>query len=206
VPRPLRAQFPGAIYHVVSRGVLRLPIFLDAGDRPLFLVLLEDAIDRYRWCCHAYCLMGNHFHLLLETPEPNLAAGMQVLNSRYAQLFNRRHGRRGHVFEARYGDVLVVRETQLVSTARYIVLNPVRAAICRNAEDWPWSSFAATTGNASAPPWLTTERLLAEFDSDPTRARAAYARFVAAGAAELLAERRSHARAARLMRDPALAG
>ena len=206
MPRRPRPQFEDAIYHVTTRGVLRGRVFVDVADRPTFLDLLATTVERFRWRCHAYCLMGNHYHLLIETPEPNVARGMELLNGLYARGFNWRHGRRGHVFEARYGARLVERQRQFLTTARYIVLNPVRAAICRSADGWPWSSFGATAGHSAVPGWLDAARVLGEFDVDSRLARGRYAAFVAAGAAELLSERRAHERAARLMSNPASAG
>src|SRR5512145_316717 len=107
--RPLRIEFPGALYHVTSRGNAREPIFLDDGDRQAFLVRLGQVVEGHRWRCFSYCLMTNHFHLLLETPEPNLSRGMRLLNGRYSQRFNRRHGRVGHVLQGRFKGILVER-------------------------------------------------------------------------------------------------
>src|SRR5919108_6608630 len=103
--RPLRIEFSGAIYHVTSRGNAREDICLDDTDRAMFLGVLAEVISRFEWRCYAYCLMGNHYHLLIETPEPNLSKGMRQLNGVYTQRFNRRHGRVGHVFQGRYNDL-----------------------------------------------------------------------------------------------------
>lgn len=130
--RPLRAEYPGAIYHITSRGNARQPIFEDDEDRKAFQVLLESLVSRYNWLCHAYCLMDNHYHLLVETPDGNLSEGMRQLNGIYTQSFNGRHGRVGHVFQGRFKAILVGRENYLLELCRYVVLNPIRAGIVRS--------------------------------------------------------------------------
>ena len=127
--RPLRPEFPGAVYHLTSRGNARQPVFLDDADREAFLATLAEAAGRWGWLCHAHCLMTNHYHLLVETPRPTLARGMRDLNGVYTQRFNRRHGRPGHLFQGRYTAVLVERESHLLELCRYVVLNPVRGWI-----------------------------------------------------------------------------
>ena len=144
--RPLRIEFPGALYHLTSRGDGREDIYRGDGDRRMFLSLLADVCERFNWWGHAYCLMANHYHLLMETPDANLAKGMRQLNGVYTQHCNGVHGRCGHVFQGRYKAILVQKETYLTELARYIVLNPVRAGMVSRAEDWPWSSYRATTG------------------------------------------------------------
>ena len=124
--RPLRLEFPGAVYHVSSRGNARQRIFFGDADRELFLDTLTQGIARYRWLCHAYCLMENHYHLLIETPRANLSLGMRQLNGIYTQTFNRRHHRVGHLFQGRFRAILVEKESYLLELCRYIVLNPVR--------------------------------------------------------------------------------
>jgi putative transposase len=153
--RPLRVEFPNALYHVTSRGNGKQPIFLDESDRERFLGLLARTCERFAWRCHAYCLMGNHYHLVLETPRPNLSRGMQQLGSGYAQSFNRRHERTGHVLQGRYKAFLVEKEAHLLELTRYVVLNPVRAGLCRSAGEWRWSSYRATCGDAPTPRFLT---------------------------------------------------
>jgi REP-associated tyrosine transposase len=174
--RPLRIQFAGALYHVTSRGNARAPIFLGDSDRHLFLDVLGVAIERCHWLCHAYCLMTNHYHLVLETPKANLSRGMRHLNGLYTQRFNRRHERVGHLFQGRFTGILVERESHLLELARYVVLNPVRAGMVRAAEDHRWSSLRATLGMAPTPRWLTHRALLTEFGS-----RTRYREFVAEG-------------------------
>lgn len=174
--RPLRIEFPGALYHVTSRGNARAPIFTEDCDRRLLLRILSDVVARYRWVCHSYCLMTNHFHLLVATPEANLSRGMRQLNGLYTQRFNRAHERVGHILQGRYGAVLVERDAHLLELARYVVLNPVRAGLIAEAEDYPWSSLRATLGLESAPEWLDTDALLTRFGS-----RARYLEFVREG-------------------------
>ena len=179
--RPLRLQFAGALYHVVARGHERGAIFRDAEDRSKFLALLEQVATEEKWIVHAYCLLGNHFHILLETPEGALARGMRDLNGRYAQWFNWRHDRHGHVFEGRYKAALVEKQTHLMELHRYIVLNPVRARLADKPSDWRWSSYRATAGTEKAPAWLETDWTLSQFGNRRGAARHAFQRFVAAG-------------------------
>lgn len=174
--RPLRIEFAGALYHVTSRGNARQPIFLDDSDRRRFLEQLGDVVVRHRWECHAYCLMTNHYHLLLGTLEPDLSRGMRRLNGSYAQWFNLRHERVGHVLQGRFTGIVVERESHLLELARYVVLNPVRAGVCASPEQYPWSSLPATLGLAPMPPWLDPGPLLGQFGS-----RSRYLEFVRKG-------------------------
>ena len=144
--RPLRLEYAGALYHITSRGDRREPIYEDDADRKMFMSLLEQVCKTYNWLCHAYCLMGNHYHLLVETPEANLSKGMRQLNGLYTQSYNRNHNRVGHVFQGRYKAILVEKQSYLLELARYIVLNPVRAQMVHVAGDWQWSSYRATIG------------------------------------------------------------
>lgn len=137
--RPIRLEFEGALYHVSSRGDRREDIYESDGDRNAFLGLLGNICERVNWVCHAYCLMSNHYHLLIETPDANLSRGMRNLNGKYTQLFNRAHHRVGHVFQGRYKAIIVDADTYLMELARYVVLNPVRAFMVDRPEDWPWS-------------------------------------------------------------------
>jgi len=163
--RPLRIQFPGALYHVTSRGNAREPIFTGDEDRRCFLRILGQVVDRHRWVCHAYCLMPNHYHLLVQTLEANLSRGMRQINGVYTQRFNRANQRVGHVLQGRFGAVLVARDSHLLELARYVVLNPVRAGLVARAEDFRWSSLPAVLGLAPVPEWLDTRALLARFGS-----------------------------------------
>ncbi len=138
--RPMRLEFPNALYHVTSRGNAQQNIYLCDADRQQFLNVLEHVCQRYNWVVHAYCLMSNHYHLLIETPDANLSKGMRQLNGLYTQDFNRTHKRVGHVYQGRYKAILVEKQAYLLELARYIVLNPVRAEMVRSAKDWKWSS------------------------------------------------------------------
>jgi putative transposase len=155
--RPLRLQFPGGIYHVTARGNDRRPIFEDDDDRARFLTVLASIVARYHVLCHAYCLMGNHYHLLLETPEANLSLAMRQLNGVYTQRFNRRHERCGHLLQGRFGAQLVAGDAYLWEVCRYIVLNPVRAGLVAHPRQWRWSSFGPTAGETIAPAFLTVD-------------------------------------------------
>ena len=190
--RSLRIEYPGAVYHITGRGNGGQSIFADDADREGFLECLGLAIARHGWRCHAYCLMGNHYHLLIETPEANLSQGMRHVNGVYTQRFNRAHGRAGHLFQGRFKAILVERESYLLEVARYIVLNPVRAGMVREARQWPWSSYGATAGDegegvGGAPDWLEVDWLRAQFGGHgaPSGARGGaregYRKFVAEG-------------------------
>jgi REP element-mobilizing transposase RayT len=146
MPRSPRPELAGGIHHVTARGNDRQTVFRDVADRRRFLRLLNEVIERHDWKCLTYCLMGNHFHLLVMTPQPNLGVGMQRLNGRYAQLFNGRHRRSGHVWQGRYHSTLVERDAHLWETVRYIARNPVRSGICERAEEWRWSAHRALAG------------------------------------------------------------
>lgn len=178
--RPLRLEFAGALYHVTARGNARQRIYLDDADRHAFLELLGKEIAQQGWRCYAYCLMDNHYHLLIETPEPNLVAGMRRLNGVYTQAFNRHHRRVGHLYQGRYKAILVDKGAYLQELCRYVALNPVRAGAVKRVDQWRWSSYAATAGKTSPPPWLAVNEVRALFGG-----RAAYMRFVAAGVGQV---------------------
>lgn len=179
--RPLRLEFEGALYHVTSRGDRRENIYESDDDRAAFLGLLGAVCDRCNWLCHAYCLMSNHYHLLIETPDANLSRGMRELNGVYTQKFNRAHHRVGHVFQGRYKAILVDADAYLMELARYVVLNPVRAKMVQRPEDWPWSSYVAMGNRRLASDWLAVDGLLSYFGSTRRSAVAAYRRFVMNG-------------------------
>jgi REP element-mobilizing transposase RayT len=178
MPRPLRYQIPGATYHLMNRGVRGEPLYTDRREHTRFLELLSETCARYEWLLRAYCLMGNHYHLLVTTPEPTLSVGMQWLNSCYAQWFNWRHAHRGHVFFRRFHSVVIDGDSQLAEVARYVLLNPVRAQFCTRAEDWRWSSYRATVGLAPAPAFLASAWLLGQFGLQPRQAEANFAAFI----------------------------
>jgi putative transposase len=180
MPRGPRLLAPGAIYHVTARGNRRQEVFTDAAERAFFLRLLSDVAVRHHWRCGGYCLLSNHFHLLVETPvaSEDLSAGMHRLNGRYAQAFNELHEVDGHLFQGRFGSTLIESEGHLLEVVRYIFLNPVRAGVCGTPDDWPWSSYAATVGRSVAPAFLATEMVLELFGHDVKRARAHLVAFV----------------------------
>ena len=180
--RPLRLELSGGIYHVTSRGDGREDIYLSDADRMGWLEVFSEVCQRFNWVCHAWCQMTNHYHLLIETPEPNLAKGMRQLNGVYTQRFNRVHARVGHVFQGRYKAILVERDSYLLELARYVVLNPLRAKMVRRLEAWPWSSYLATCGQTAASPWLQTDWLLAQFGQRRSSAIVKYVAFVHEGA------------------------
>lgn len=180
--RPLRIEFPGALYHVTSRGDRRRAIFFQDEDRRKWLEILELVCKRFNVVVHAYCQMGNHFHLMPETLEGNLTQAMRQLNSIYAQYFNRRYGLVGHVFQGRYKAILVQRESYLLELARYIVLNPVRGGQVAKVDDWPWSSYPSTVGDCECPSWQCNQWLLDQFGPGPDAARQAFRQFVLEGA------------------------
>ena len=179
--RPLRLELAGGVYHVTSRGDGRDDIYLSDTDRQAWLEVFGQVCKRFNWVCHAWCQMTNHYHVLIETPEANLAHGMRQLNGVYTQRFNRAHGRVGHVFQGRYKAILVERDSYLLELARYVVLNPLRAGMVKRLETWPWSSYRASTGLEPAAPWLAVDGLLAQFSGQRSRAQTRYAQFVAEG-------------------------
>jgi len=179
--RPLRIEFPGAVYHVTSRGNARQVIFVDDEDRGVFFDVLSMVVERFNWFCHAYCLMENHYHLLIETPKGNLSKGMRELNGVYTQGFNRRYGRVGHLFQGRYKAILVEKDNHLLSLCRYVVLNPVRIGLRERPEQWRWSSYRATIGLEKRPSFLTIDWLLSQFDGRKRVAMEKYRRFVMEG-------------------------
>lgn len=179
--RPLRIEYLGALYHVTSRGNRQEDIYIDDQDRNAFLQVLSRVCDRFNWVCHSYCLMSNHYHLMIETPEANLSLGMRQLNGVYTQNLNRNHGRVGHVFQGRYKALLVQKDSYLLELSRYIVLNPVRAGMVRSAKDWRWSSYQGTAGFVAAPDWLSVDWILSCFAKRKKVAMERYRQFVSDG-------------------------
>jgi len=184
MPRPPRLQAHGATYHLTTRGNRKQEIFVDTRDRLRFLQLVQEVVDLLGWACHAYCLMTNHYHLLVQTPEADISTGMHRLNGVYARWFNWRHNYGGHLFERRFHDELVEGDAHLLELTRYVVLNPVRAGLRSHAGEWRWSSYNATIGKAPRPAFLTTTWVLSLFSEDPNRARQLYPEFVESRAAE----------------------
>ncbi len=182
--RPLRIEYEGAIYHVTSRGNRKKPIFRDDKDRESFLEIINSVVKRYNWICHAYCLMDNHYHLMIETSDANLSRGMRQLNGIYTQEYNRRHQKTGHVFQGRYKAILIEKESYLLELSRYVVLNPVRAGIVERPSEWKWSSYASTAGIKGVPQHLTVDWILGQFGSSRKKAEKNYREFVEAGIKE----------------------
>lgn len=186
--RPLRIEFPGAIYHVTSRGDRREPIFIDDHDRRTLLSVLEQTLQRCDARMLAYCLMGNHYHFVLRTDRGNLSRVMRQVNGVYTQLFNTRHGIVGHLFQGRFKAILVDGDAYLLEVCRYVELNPVRAGMVRQPGEWPWSSHLAHVGRATSPRWLDSNHLLSHLlgrdvqgEMDILAARHAYAELVLGG-------------------------
>ena len=161
----MRSELAGGVFHVTMRGNARAVIFHEPHDYDVFLGMVAKTVARFEWLLHSFVLLPNHFHLLLETPQPNLGRGMLVLNGSYARRYNAKFDRVGHVFQTPYRSKPVRSDAHFVEAIRYIANNPVQAQLCARAEDWPWSSFRATIGLSSVPRFLQTGRVLAQFDS-----------------------------------------
>jgi len=179
--RPLRIEFPDAIYHVTARGIERRPIVADDRDRRSWLDRVEKVVRRYRWRMFAFVLMDNHFHFFLQTPEPNLSAGMHDFIGGHATYFNARHRRSGHLFQGRFKDVLVESEGHWLELSRYIHLNPVRAGLVDRPEQWPWSSYPGYACPRRRVDWVDYFRVLGEFGGDSPAAERRYRTFVEEG-------------------------
>ncbi len=179
--RPLRIEYPGAYYHITARGNRREDIFLCDNDRELWFDTFGNVCKRYNWRCHGYCLMSNHYHLIIETLDGRLSAGMRQLNGVYTQAFNRLHDSVGHVFQGRYKSIIVDKDEYLLELNRYVVLNPVRAGMVTKAGDWQWSSFSAAAGTSPVPGWLSLEMIPGSFHSNRQLAQLRYQAFVLEG-------------------------
>ncbi len=179
--RPLRIEFDGALYHVTSRGNDRKAIYKDDSDRELFLNTLAQVSGRFHWICHAYCLMNNHYHLVIETPDGNLSKGMRQLNGVYTQAYNKRHRRVGHVFQGRFKGILVQKDSHFLEVCRYVVLNPVGAKMIGHPRRWKWSSYRATAGSTLPHGCLSIDEILSHFGQRRAAAQKKYAEFVQAG-------------------------
>jgi len=179
--RPLRIEFPGAVYHITARGNEKKAIFRNNQDKKSYLELLTLVVKRFHWLCHGYCLLGNHYHLLIETLESNLSRGMKQLDGIYTQKFNNKYKRVGHLFQGRYKAILVEKESYLLELSRYIVLNPVRAGIVSQLEEWPWSSYCAIIGKVKKPEFLIIDWILSQFSLDKKKAIEEYKQFVISG-------------------------
>jgi putative transposase len=181
VAREPRIEVPGGVYHVSSRGNRGCRIYETDGERRVFLSLLSRVSRRHRWLCHAYCLMSNHYHLLIKIDQGGLSAGMQALNGHFACFVNSRHGYEGHLFRNRFWSDLIEEESHLLEACRYIVLNPLRAGLRETPEEWQWSSYRACAGLEFGPSFLAVAELLRLFGRSPTPARRAYRQFVRDG-------------------------
>jgi len=172
--RPLRIEFEDALYHVTSRGNRREQIFDNDADRVALLDKISEAMERFEATVFAYCLMNNHYHLVLQTRRANLSRLLRHVNGNYAQAYNRRHAKVGHLFQGRFNAILVQRDAYFLEVCRYVDLNPVRAGIVRHPREWRWSSYRAHAGRAVGPPWLdsdTVHRFLAPHANPSNRAR-----------------------------------
>ncbi|MGH3007626.1 MAG: REP-associated tyrosine transposase [Gaiellaceae bacterium] len=178
MPRPPRANVPNGIYHVTSRGNRRQTVFANDLERELFLALLATVSALRSWKCHGYCLMPNHYHLVLQTPNADLSGGMQRLNGEYAQCFNYFHGTDGHLFQGRFHAVLVESDWHLAELSRYLALNPVRAGLAATAREWRWSSYPAMAEGRPSLPFVAAESVLEFFGRDLETARKSFVDFV----------------------------
>lgn len=176
--RPLRITFPGAFYHITSRGNERKDVFKSRRDREKFLEYLDSATERYDARIHAFCLMNNHYHLLLETPSGNLPQIMRHINGAYTTYFNVKRNRAGHLFQGRYKAILVEKDEYAKELSRYIHLNPVRAKMVKTPEEYAWSSYNFYIGETKPPDWLHRGFILGLFASKMNRAQKGYRKFV----------------------------
>jgi len=174
MPRKPRVEIAGGIHHVWGRGNNKTLLFLDDVDREGYLWLLGRVVARQKWRCLSYCLMDNHMHFLVETPEPNLGNGMQRLHGDFARGFNRRHGRCGHVFQGRFGSNPSEDDEELWTVAGYVAANPVEAGLCRRPGDWRWGSHRYVVGRSAVPAWLHLARLFELFAGWGGEPRARY--------------------------------
>jgi REP element-mobilizing transposase RayT len=179
--RPIRIEYPAALYHITSRGNERKNIFLKDEDRVKFLQILEDYHDRYGIFIHSYVLMDNHYHLVLETPKGNLLKVMHGINSSYTGYFNRRYGRSGHLFQGRYRGILVEKDAYLLSLSRYVHLNPVRAGVVRRLEQYRWSTYLGYIGKGKELQWVEYGWVLSQFGKEKKKARERYREYVEEG-------------------------
>lgn len=176
--RQLRIEYPGAFYHIYSRGNQKQPIFLSDDDRHFILKCLREAHEKFGVIVHTYCLMPNHYHLIIETPFGNLSDMMHFLNTMFSVYFNTRHKRCGHLFQGRYKSILIQAEGYAKQLSKYIHLNPVRAKIVDLPEQHPWSSYSFFCGTRRPEKWMTTSFILSLFGEFPEKARNDYIEFM----------------------------
>jgi len=179
--RPLRIEFPGAFYHITSRGNKRQAIFNNYEDRNTFINVFARTIKTYGWKCFAFCLMDNHYHILIQTPNGDLSKGMRDLNGIYTQLFNKKHQTTGHIFEGRYKAFVIEQGDYFLEVLRYTVLNPLRANMVKRPDDWPWSSYSATAYGRKMYPFIDQKFVLRLFSRADGLARERYRVFVQNG-------------------------
>lgn len=179
--RPVRIEFPGAHYHVSSKGTNEQAVFLDDEDRAVFLNVLEGVVTRFEWRVHSYVLMTNHYHLVVEVPDANLSKGMRQLNGVYTQHFNRRHGHDGSLFQGRFRSIVFEQNSYLLPLCRHVVLNPVRVGQTRSANSYRWSSHRAMAGVVNSPDFLCTEAVLGTFGKRRSDSQRKYRDFVKEG-------------------------
>ncbi len=179
--RQARIEYSGALYHITSRGNAKQDIFVNDEDRIEFLEILRKARNRYNAIIYAYCLMDNHYHLLVETPDANISQLMRQLNGVYTQRYNFTHRKTGHLFQGRFKSILVQQDLYLLELCRYIVLNPVRAGMVKAAKDWPWSSYRATAHLSRKIDWVNSDWVLSNFSDNTKNAVKQYRIFVSEG-------------------------
>jgi putative transposase len=179
--RPLRFEIEDAVYHITARGNERKDIFIEEEDKKKFIALLSELPGRFGVNLHAYVLMSNHYHLLIETPKGNISKAMHYLNVSYTVYFNRKNGRSGHLLQGRYKSFIIEKESYLLAVSRYIHLNPVRARVVGKPEDYRWSSYRSYIGKGNGSKWLTTDWMLEQFSNDKKTARRLYREFVKEG-------------------------
>lgn len=179
--RPIRIEYPGALTHVKSFCNPGSRIFLEQANHQMFVELLDELLVQHEIDCYAYCMMNDHYHLLLETATTNLSKMMRSLNGRYTQYFNREYHQSGAIFRGRFKSIVIQKERYLREMSRHIVLNPLRADLVDYPEDYLWSSYRATAGLDQAPSWLVVDKLLGSFDNNPQTALKQYKNYVKQG-------------------------
>ncbi|HKI74758.1 MAG TPA: transposase [Pseudomonadales bacterium] len=182
--RPVRIEYPGAHYHVTSKGIDQRAVFLDDEDRAVFLNVIDNVVSRFGWLLHGYVLMADHYHLVVEVPGANLSKGMRQLNGVYTQHFNRRHQTDGSLFQGRFRSILFEPDNYLLPLCRHVVLNPVRVGSTGSAHSWRWSSYRATAGSTKLPGWLHVDAILGSFGKRTRDSQKKYKEYIKAGIGE----------------------
>lgn len=182
--RPVRIEYFGAVYHITSRTNAGSVLFADESDHQMFLDILRKVVHQFNWICYAYCLMNDHYHLIVETPKANLSKGMRQLNGLYVQFFNKKYKIDGSLFRSRYKAVLIQKNDCLLQACRHVVLNPVRIRAVEYPEQWKWSSYSFTCGREKAPDFLSSEWILIQLDARREEAQKKYRWYVLKGLGE----------------------